>query len=39
MTVMMWRKGAMSPKVRALREVLVAHAGTSKVKGRRTNGK
>ena len=40
MTVMMWRKGALSPKVRALRDVLVQHAGTNKVKGRRrTNGK
>jgi len=40
MTVMMWRKGTLSPKVRALRDVLVQHAGTNKVKGRRrTNGK
>jgi hypothetical protein len=40
MTVMMWRKGALSPKVRTLRDVLVQHAGTSKVKDRRrTNGK
>jgi DNA-binding transcriptional LysR family regulator len=40
MTVMMWRKGTLSPKVRALRDVLVQHAGTSEVKGRRrTNGK
>jgi DNA-binding transcriptional LysR family regulator len=40
MTVMMWRKGALSPKVRALRDVLVQHARTNKVKGRRqTNGK
>ena len=29
MTVMvMWRKGALSPKVRTLRDVLVQHAGT-----------
>jgi hypothetical protein len=40
MTVMMWRKGTFSPKVRALRDVLVQHAGTNKVNGRRrTNGK
>ncbi len=40
MTVMMWRKGTLSPKVRALRDVLVQHAGPNKAKGRRrTNGK
>jgi len=40
MTVMMWRKGTLSPKVRALRDVLVQHAGTNKANGRRrTNGK
>ena len=40
MTVMMWRKGTLSPKVRALRDVLVAHALASKVKGRKsTNGR
>jgi hypothetical protein len=38
--VMMWRKGALSPKVLALRDVLVQHAGTNMMKGhRRTNGK
>ncbi len=40
MTVLMWRKGTLSPKVRALRDVLISHAGANKVKGRRrTNGK
>jgi DNA-binding transcriptional LysR family regulator len=40
MTVMMWRKGALSPKVLALRDVLVQHAGTNKAKGhRQTDGK
>jgi DNA-binding transcriptional LysR family regulator len=40
MTVMMWRKGALSPKVRTLRDVLVQDAGTNKAKARRrTNGK
>jgi hypothetical protein len=36
----MWRKGALSPKVRTLRDVLVQDAGTNKAKARRrTNGK
>lgn len=40
MTVLMWRKGMLSPKVRALRDVLVAHAGANKVRGRKsTNGR
>ncbi len=39
LTVLMWRKGTLSPKVRALRDVLVAHAGARKANGRRTNGK
>ena len=39
LTVLMWRKGALSPKVRALREVLLAHASARKANGRRrTNG-
>jgi DNA-binding transcriptional LysR family regulator len=40
LTVLTWRKGTLSPKVRALRDVLLAHAVASKVKSsRRTNGK
>jgi DNA-binding transcriptional LysR family regulator len=40
MTVLMWRKGTFSPKVRALRDMLISHAGANNVKGRRrTNGK
>ena len=39
-TVLMWRKGTLSPKVRALRDVLLAHASARKANGRRrTNGK
>ena len=38
MTVLMWRKGALSPKVRALRDVLMAHAVASKANGR-SNGR
>jgi DNA-binding transcriptional LysR family regulator len=39
LTVLMWRKGALSPKVRALRDVLMAHAVGRKAAGRRrTNG-
>jgi DNA-binding transcriptional LysR family regulator len=40
MTVLMWRKGALSPKVRALRDVLLEHARANKVNSRRrANGK
>ena len=35
LTVLMWRKGALSPKVRALREVLTAHAVLPKKKNSR----
>jgi DNA-binding transcriptional LysR family regulator len=35
LTVLMWRKGALSPKVRALRDVLMAHAVARKAQGRR----
>src|SRR5262249_6403934 len=42
LTVLMWRKGALSPKVRALRDVLTAHAkaGVRKqISPRRKNGR
>ena len=40
LTVLMWRKGALSPKVRALRDVLLANASARNANGRRrTNGK
>jgi hypothetical protein len=39
MTVMMWRKGALSPKVRTLRDVLVQHAGTSQAETNKTKGR
>lgn len=40
LTVLMWRKGALSPKVRALRDVLTAHAGARKqVAARRKRGR
>ena len=39
LTVLMWRKGALSPKVRTLRDVLLAHAVANKVKARRANGR
>jgi len=40
LTVLMWRKGTLSPKVRALRDVLLTHASARKANGRRrANGK
>jgi len=38
LTVLMWRKGTLSPKVRALRDVLTAHAGAGKKAARRRKG-
>jgi DNA-binding transcriptional LysR family regulator len=39
LTVLMWRKGALSPKVRALRDVLVAHASVARASARKANGR
>jgi len=40
LTVLMWRKGTLSPKVRALRDLLVAHAGARrKATAGRGNGR